>query len=328
MSHEEVSDIIGRVWNLFVDVDGARCRKICPLPHRQRGNIEVDPTIVEQYDGYSCWDRFKEVEHQLSTEESGLLLALLRHVSGTRNLSQSSLWDVVRSHALFAYDAANFDDVWFKYKLREGQSTLARKLFDDAVASGLDYSHSSPIASITDRSHNGGQASIGFVELGLEQAQRSLRARRVICTVPLNVLHDVEFSPPISALRLEAISLGHVNRLVKLHAEVHGSGLASWNGVRDPSLLMFGYGDGVLPNGNAHIVAFGDDQDGSFVPEWEPEKAVEGFKRLHEMEVRRLVGNGRPGSRCLSAHKAFRSSTTGTRMLTRQRGPHGCHRDS
>ncbi len=282
--------MVGRVWNLYVNVDGASARTICPLPHAPLGNIEVDRATVERWDLYSCWDRYQEIRDQLSLEEAGLLEALLVHLSGTTALDRSSFWDVIRSHALFAHNPDNFEEVWFKYKLRAGQSTLARRMLSEAVETGLNYSFSTPIETIIDHSS---EDPNGLVELrtkhGSNATRTSFRARRVISTIPLNVLHDIQFIPPVSALRREAFETGHVNRLVKIHAEVEGSGLASWNGLRYPNLLQFGYGDGVLPNGHAHLVAFGDDDDGRFRPQDDPKKVVEALQQLHPMDVQRMA---------------------------------------
>lgn len=73
------------------------------------------------------------------------------------------------------------------------------------------------------------------------------RACSVISTMPLKFLHTITFDPPLSPTRQEAIRVGHVNYMTKIHADVEGSELTSWNGMRYPNLLMFGYGDGVTP---------------------------------------------------------------------------------
>lgn len=272
-----------RAWNLFVNVDGENCRKVCPLPHAQLDNIQVSRAEVEKWDAYSCNDRFQEIKDQLSAEEQGLLVALLLHISGG-NMHNSSLWDMIRSHALISHNSDNFEEVWTTYKLKEGQSALARRMFDEAAQCGLEYAFSTPIRSVTENPNG----TPDLVEVATNNG-RKYHAHRVISTIPLNVLRDITFSPPLSAKRQEAINTGHVNFMTKIHAEVEGSGLASWNGMRFPGELMFGYGDGVHPNGNAHIVGFGKDERDTFVPERHPEKVVAAFKALHPMEVKKTV---------------------------------------
>jgi hypothetical protein len=111
----------------------------------------------------------------------------------------------------------------------------------------------------------------------------------VISTIPLNILKTVQFSPPLSPKRQEAIDLGHINFMTKIHAVVKGSGLASWNGMCSPGYIAQGYGDGVTSQGKAHIVGFGGDERENFTPEHEPEKVIAAFQALHPMNVEKTV---------------------------------------
>lgn len=261
-------------------MDGAGARKICPLPHAQLDNVQVDRKEVEKWDAYSCWDRYQEIKDELTVKESGLLLSLLLHLSGG-NLKNSSLWDMIRSHALTNHNLADFEDVWLLYKLREGQSGMARRIFDDAVDNGLDYTFNTHVEQVNQQSD-----SLNHI---ITRDGRTYRARKVICTAPLNVLKSLKFNPPLSPLRQEAIEAGHINFMSKIHAVVKGPGMASWNGACYPNILLYAYGDGVLPSGDAHLVAFGTDERHHFVPERDPEKAVQAFRNFHEMEVKKLV---------------------------------------
>jgi hypothetical protein len=280
LAHEEAGKLQAKAWNLFVNIDGAGCRKICPLPHQQLGNFMVKRGDIERVDAMSCRERFEQIKDQLTEEESALLLSLILHISGG-NLDNSSLWDMIRSHALAAHSSDNFEDVWLLYKLREGQSVLAKRMFDEAVNDGLDYAFSTEVASISDWGQQ--------VEVAKPSGER-FRASQVISTIPLNVLRHIRFEPPLSPLRQEAVNIGHVNFMNKIHAEVKGSGLASWNGMSFPNILMYGYGDGVLNNGNAHIVAFGTDERATgYVAEKCPEQTIEAFQKLHPMKVEKMV---------------------------------------
>lgn len=280
MSHEEAGQIMGRAWNVFVDIDAVGGKNICPLPHAQLDNIMVNRADVEKWDEYSCAQRFEDVKHLLNAEEQGLLTALLLHISGG-TMENSSLWDMVRSQALMVYTPENFGPIWTTYKLREGQSTLALKLFQDTQSNGLDYSFKTPIQTIS-------EGDDGLVNVSTQDG-RTFQARKVVCTIPLNVLHTIEFLPPLSTKRQEAINLGHVNFMTKIHAQVGEKGLASWNGMKFPNLIMFGYGDGVTPKGDAHLIGFGKDERDTFVPERDPEKVVDAFQQIHPMTVKKTV---------------------------------------
>lgn len=298
-----------------MDVDGAGCRKICPLPHAQLGNVQVDRAEIEKWDAYSCWDRYLEIKHQLSDDESGLLLSLLLHLSGGEaNLKTSSLWDMIRSHALTNHTIEDFEDIWLLYKLREGQSGLSRRIFDDAVENGLEYSFKTHIDLVK-------QLPNGYTQIHTRDG-RVYTGRKTICTVPLNVLKSLTFDPPLSLLRKEAVEAGHINFMSKIHAVVKGSGMASWNGMCYPNILLYAYGDGVLPSGDAHLVAFGTDERHHFVPERDPEKIVQAFENFHPMDVKKIVRLPAPAFIFRNlANSDSRSFTTGIRIPTHRLVP-------
>lgn len=277
---------MAKAWDIFVDVDGQKGRTVCPLPHAQLNNVVVDRSIVEKLDKISCQERFDQISHLLTAEQQGILVSLLLHISGG-TMDNSSAWDMVRSHALLMHNSDNFTDVWLRYKLRDGQTELAKRIFTEAVDTGLEYAFSTPIQSISEIAEgpDNAETTIQVETVGGE----TLRARKLICTIPLNVLKDIQFSPPLSALRQEAIRTGHVNQMTKIHAEVKNRELERWNGMHYPGLLTHGYADGLLPNGNVHIVAFGADERHRFVPERDPNLALRAFQNIHPMDVESMV---------------------------------------
>lgn len=277
---------MAKAWDIFVDIDGQNGRTVCPLPHAQLDNVVVDRATVEKLDKISCQERFDQVSHLLTAEQQGILISLLLHISGG-TMENSSAWDMVRSHALLMHNSDNFADVWLRYKLRDGQTELAKRIFQEAVETGLDYAFSTPIHSISEEG-DGTRTTPTVVQVKTA-AGETFRARKVICTIPLNVLKDIQFNPPLSPLRQEAIRAGHVNQMTKIHADVKDRELERWNGMRYPALLMYGYADGVLPNGNVHIVAFGADERHHFVPERDPELALDAFQKLHPMDIDNMV---------------------------------------
>lgn len=321
LSHEEAGAIMARAWDAFVNVDGQFGRTICPLPHAQLDNRVVDRATVENWDQVSCQDRFLQIQHELTAEEQGFLVSLLLHISGG-HMETSSLWDMIRSQALLMHSTDNFNDIWLRYKLRDGQSALAKKMFDEAVETGLDYAFSTPIKSITQQSTADERVVVRTT------SGETFQARKLITTVPLNVLKEIEFQPALSAKKQEAIKIEHVNHMNKIHADVANPELERWNGMRFPGMLMYGYADGVLPNGDVHLTAFGADERPHFLPERNPEKAVAEFKALHPMDVKRMVSSANKHRSFTIRHAAhanssYRSSTTGARTPTRKAVQHG-----
>lgn len=278
MSHAEAGALAARAWDIFVNVDSNAGRTVCPLPHAPFDNVRTTKADVEAVDRLSAVDRLEQIGHLLTNEERGVLEALLLHISGG-TLETTATWDLVHANALQGHTSVNFEEVWTTYKLREGQSGLARAMFDEACIAGLDYAFQTPVDTIRDLQN--------FVEIHTITGN-IFRATRVISTIPLNVLHTIKFDPPVSSTRAEAFRLGHVNHMSKIHAEVKGD-IASWYGLTYPAKLMFGYSDGLYPNGNTHIVTFGADETDNFVPEKDPEQVIEAMNKIRPMDVQRLV---------------------------------------
>ena len=158
-------------------------------------------------------------------------------------------------------------------------------MFDEAVDFGLEYAFSTTVTSIAESEANSKKGSTTVTTQGGD----SFVARRVVCSVPLNVLKTIHFSSPLSPKRQEAINIGHVNFISKIHAVVEAFELTSWSGMQTPVHLLFGYGDGVTPRGDAHLVGFGADERASFVPERDPEKVVAAFNALHPVNLKKAV---------------------------------------
>ena len=284
LSQEEAAELTARAWDIFVNVDGENGRKICPLPYQQLSNIRVNSEEVAKWDSYSSYDRLEEVKDQLSEDEIGLLIPILLIIhGGSPDLKTSAFWDIIQAHALNGYRFENLDQIWFTYKLRQGQSHLARSMFDEAVEFGLDYAFSTDVTALQ-------ETSDGLVHISTRDG-RSFHGKTAICTVPLNILKHLSFEPPLSNLRQEAVDLGHINFMTKIHAVVEGSDMASWNGTAYPNELVCAYGDGVLPSGDAHLVVFGTDERPRFVPEEHPEKVVRAITNFHPMNVKKIVSS-------------------------------------
>lgn len=244
----------------------------------------VDRKDVAKWDNYSCWDRYLEVKDQLTEEECGLLISLLLSITGGEgDLKNSGLWDLIRCHALNGHSYEHMDEIWLSYKLRDGQSTLARKIFDHAKELGLEYSFSTHVDCIEQSSSGSGGIKIRTRD------GRVFHGRKLICTAPLNTLKSITFDPPLSPLRQEAIYAGHINFMTKAHAVVKGSEMASWNGACYPNNLLYAYSDGTLPSGDTHLVSFGSDERPNFVPEKHPEEVAKAFENFHPMEVKKTV---------------------------------------
>lgn len=96
------------------------------------------------------------------------------------------------------------------YRLKEGNDQLANAIAGDVQG---EIRLNAPVRTIA-HDHNG-------VTVTLEDGQQ-LRARRVIVTVPLNILHELDVQPALSQTKRELSRAGTASQGVKLWIRVKG----------------------------------------------------------------------------------------------------------
>lgn len=233
----------------FVNVDGHYGRALLPFPH----NPHFHAGEVTKYDAMSFADRFAQIDDSLTPLERQLLETFLSVTSGG-TMENSGFFEFLRWWALNNYDLRSLSELCLTFKLRDGQSALARRMFDDAVATGnVTYRFDSPVSSVVD---------LGTHVRVTTRGGTSFSARRVVATVPLNVLHSITWSPPLHPAKHAASTRGHVNKCTKVHAEVACPNLRSYTGYRWRGPLSWTFGDGTTPAGNTHLVSFGPSYEG------------------------------------------------------------------
>ncbi|KAJ5892050.1 Monoamine oxidase N [Penicillium subrubescens] len=264
----------------FINVDGQFGRSVIPYPH----DIEFNMAGVQEYDHMSMAERMAQVSMHLTPLEKNMFEGFLAITHGAK-WEEASFFELLRWWALMNYNFPDFMAIGLTYKLRDGQSTLARRIFDEAVATGrLDYTFSTPVKDVVDHGHG--------VEVTARNGVEVFKGRRLVCTVPLNVLHTLAFTPALPTLKTEASLAGHVNQVVKCHAEVANPEMRSLGATNYPSgRLTYTFGDGTTPAGNTHLVAFGSSLPGSHLdPEQDIQVTKQAFEAFHpDMKVQRLV---------------------------------------
>ncbi|RMZ69389.1 monoamine oxidase N [Pyrenophora seminiperda CCB06] len=261
MSHKEEDELLASALKKFTNVDGVYGRKTIPLPHvtfRNPASISLD--------SQSAQDRINEIATTLSPQERTVLEASILLASGG-TLETTSFHEFMHWWAMCGYTYAGWLDMLITWKFRDGQSTFARKFFDEALATKrLCYSFNTPVSHI----HDTGSS----VNVTTRNGQ-TYRALRVVSAMPLNVLGNVTFDPPLSPGKQAAIATGHVNQTAKVHAEISNPDLRSWTGINYPhNQLNYAIGDGTTPAGNTHIVCFGGQHN-----HLDPEADIETTKR-------------------------------------------------
>lgn len=271
--------IMESAFKKFINVDGQFGRKLIPFPHDPHYNPDV-----AIYDKMSLADRFAQVGDELTAIERTEFEGFLSITSGG-TMGNSSFFELLRWWALNNYDMKMFMEMCLTFKFHCGQSGFARKFFDEAESTrNLSYSFDCPIASVSD---------VGQLVEVVSRDGRLFKAKRVICTVPLNVLNKIKFSPPLLAGKREASALGHVNHVVKVHVECANPELRSFSATAYPhNKLTFAFGDGTTPAGNTHIVSFGSSLPGIHLqPDEEIEGTIKAFKEFTPMDIKRIVAH-------------------------------------
>jgi monoamine oxidase len=263
----------------FINVDGNFGRTIIPFPHDPHYNPDI-----AIYDKMSFADRLAEIGDEMTPIEKTILEGFLSITSGG-SMENSSFFEMMRWWALNNYDMRQFMELCLTFKLHCGQSGFARRFFDEGKSTNnLSYAFDCPIASMND---------VGEHVQVLSRDGRHFKARRAICTVPLNVLNKISFYPPLIEGKREASKLGHVNHVVKVHVECANPELRSFSGTAFPhNKLTYAFGDGTTPSGNTHLVSFGSSLPGVHLqPEDDIQDTINAFQEFAPMDVKRIVAH-------------------------------------
>lgn len=283
MTKEREDDLSRSAIEKLCNVDGQMGRTVIPWPHDALRNAEA----VAIYDKMSLADRFAQIDKDLTPLEKNMLEGFLSITCGGQ-WEDSSFFEMLRWWALANYSYVGFLEMGLTIKLRCGQSGLQRCLFDEANATGnLSYSFSTPVASVHDKGH--------VVEITGRNGT-VFKAKRVISTIPLNVLHSINFTPPLHPLKTQASLEGHANHVVKCHVEVAKPELRSLGAFNYPDgKLTYTFGDGTTPAGNTHLVGFGSSLPGVHLqPEEDMNETLRAWKGLlpdgtRDEDIKRVV---------------------------------------
>ncbi|TAQ90118.1 hypothetical protein B7494_g1558 [Chlorociboria aeruginascens] len=252
MSHDEEDALIEASLLKFINIDSAYGRSLLPDPWFLLSHPSLHPYI-----SLSASDRISQISSALSPTELLALESFILLCSGS-TLRKTSFLEFLHWWALCGYSfqgcIAHLDTFAFK----DGQSSFAIRFFEEAVATGrLSYVFNAPVTEVKDLVSSG-------VDVTTTSSQ-TFHARKIICTIPLNVLTSIAFSPPLPGIKNEAIKIGHMNQCTKIHVVVKGKEMRSWSSIKDPSenAMFYMFGDGIVEDkevGETHLVVFGADE--------------------------------------------------------------------
>jgi monoamine oxidase len=229
--------IAERGWNHFV----AGVQRALPLPH--------DPLFasdrLEPFDSQTITERLEQLD--LDDEERDVLIAELESLAHGR-LGDAGAVSVLRWHALSGGSLALTQQTGGRIVFRDGTQSLLQ-----AIASGAEFETrlSTPVATVT---QHGGSVEVHT------RAGETLGAKLAIVAVPLNALPGIEFDPPLSVGKQEAIALGQASRGIKIF--IHARGEPVYQNAIKPG-HAFGYLDTEIlyPDGTQLLIGFGPDAE-------------------------------------------------------------------
>lgn len=229
--------IAERGWNQFV----AGVEEALPQPH--------DPLFARdrlaRFDGQTIADRIDELD--LNEEEREVLIAELESVAHGR-LDDAGAVSILRWHALSGGSLALTQYAGGRITLRDGTQSVVQAIASQAP---VETRLSTPVAAVTPRD--------GGVEVNT-RAGETLPARLAVVAVPLNALGGIEFDPPLSAAKQEAIALGQASRGIKIFIHARGEPVLQ-NAIKPGH--PFGYLDTEIlyPDGTQLMIGFGPDAE-------------------------------------------------------------------
>jgi monoamine oxidase len=225
------------VMNNYSDVDGVQGRTIFPLPYEPfaaKENIQI-------YDQLSMQDRLDQisVSFDKSTEMYQIMDAYLS-MNSQGKLSEGGFIDHLRWWALGDYETCRLFDKTSRYKISEGTSALAQAILDDCR--NVKLLLSTPIVSVNRSDDNN-------VTIRTQDGQL-FTARTTIITIPLNALHNIEFSPSLKVDKQRAIAEGQCRGGSKFAIKLEKP-IGNWSGY--------------APYPNPITMAFTDDEEGTII---------------------------------------------------------------
>jgi monoamine oxidase len=169
---------------------------------------------------------------------------------GAADPKNISWTDLLRFYALCGYDQSMMNDVSARFNVKGGMSQLYSALAADC---GADVRLNTPVKSIE-------TTATGAVVMTADGQRHEASA--VVSTIPLNVLKDITFSPPLPQEKLTASVEGHAGRCIKMHISLKGerdhlSASAPGSGAPLTSISWKG-----SAHGRTHLIAFGTKDNG------------------------------------------------------------------
>jgi hypothetical protein len=227
----------------FLDVDGAGGTKILARPY--------DPDFVRKIPIEFLKLTVKERLDQMkdTPKEHRDLVASMFETIGCASIEVTPFFEILRWFGLSGFTFRGFLESVDALSLKRGTTSLALAIMDESKA---DILLSTPVSSVVRDSH--------ITKITCRDGTTFL-APKVICTLPVNCLGDVSFSPPLHPHKLAAAKEQHLTKIVKMHTYTPFHVKPTFVSSLSPSKIAFGYteSDCHAPETGTFSVFFGSE---------------------------------------------------------------------
>ncbi|MDQ3865973.1 MAG: FAD-dependent oxidoreductase [Actinomycetota bacterium] len=225
--------IAERGWNRFVE----GVEEALPNPHEPLAALER----LERFDRRTVADRLRELD--LTREEEDVLAAELESVTHAP-LDEAGAVSILRWHALSGYTLTLTQFTGGRVAIARGTGALLRAI---ATAVPVETRLETPVAAVARADER--------VEVTTRSGE-GVAARAAVVALPLNVLGQIEFDPPLSETKRDAIALGQASRGVKIMIRASGDERMH-NAVKREHAFGYLGSQALLDDGSQLLIGFG-----------------------------------------------------------------------
>ncbi len=191
--------IAERAWGKFNE----NSKEILPFPHQPL----AFPEQIRRLDNMTIEEHIDEIG--LTGAERAVMIGEGEGVA-SGHLDDAGALVVVRWHALSGHTLPGTQEACGHITVAEGTIAFLQPILDEAAC---ELRLNTPVAAIEQHDDH--------VVVTTRDGE-ALAARAVVVTIPLNVLHDVTFDPPLSETKQGGITLGQAGIGSKLMLRVKG----------------------------------------------------------------------------------------------------------
>ena len=244
-------------------------RTALPLPHEPFGSEEY-----RKLDGITSAERLASLKGlgALYRDYVDAYFAAQGH-----NYTDQFAWlEMVRWYCLPGHNLLDMNDMSSRFHFRDGTVSLLKFILDEGKP---EVRLGAPVHQVVEERDR--------VTLTTTRGEQ-LAARGIISTVPLNVLKDIDWHPPLSEAKLQASRATHAGRGTKVHVLVEGD-YGSVSGAAPSRNALNSLETEAIIGGNTYLIGFGPDPQLLDVNDTESvQRAVRLF--LPDAKVKRAFG--------------------------------------